>query len=154
MDAIMRRLQRGFTVVEMLVAIAVAGLLVSLVYGAIRVGQRSVSALDSRVEQSELMRIGWQFIHDAITHAGPAADPASAGAAWYAASVADEAATPVDGDTIDSMKNPRQRVRHRSSKRFWSSDSTSCGSNISARPNAVSRPTGRANGATRVGCPI
>ena len=72
----MRRLQRGFTVVEMLVAIAVAGLLVSLVYGAIRVGQRSVSALDSRVQQSELMRIGWQFIHSAIAHAGPAVDPA------------------------------------------------------------------------------
>ena len=72
----MRRLQRGFTVVEMLVAIAVAGLLVSLVYGAIRVGQRSVSAVDSRVQQSELMRIGWQFIHHAIAHAGPAVDPA------------------------------------------------------------------------------
>ena len=72
----MRRLQRGFTVVEMLVAIAVAGLLVSLVYGAIRVGQRSVTALDNRVEQSELMRIGWQFIHAAIAHAGPARDPA------------------------------------------------------------------------------
>ena len=72
----MRRLQRGFTVVEMLVAIAVAGLLVSLVYGAIRVGQRSVSALDSRVEQSELMRIGWQFVHAAIAHAGPVLDPA------------------------------------------------------------------------------
>ncbi len=72
----MRRLQGGFTVVEVLVAIAVAGLLVSLVYGAIRVGQRSVSALDSRVDQSELMRIGWQFIHTAIAHAGPAVDPA------------------------------------------------------------------------------
>lgn len=72
----MRRPQHGFTVVEMLVAIAVAGLLVSLVYGAIRVGQRSVSAVDSRVEQSELMRIGWQFIHSAIAHASPAVDPA------------------------------------------------------------------------------
>lgn len=72
----MRQLQRGFTVVEMLVALTVAGLLVSLVYGSIRVGQRSVSALDRRVAQSELMRIGWQFIHDAIAHAGPVVDPA------------------------------------------------------------------------------
>ena len=72
----MRQLQHGFTVVEMLVALAVAVLLVSLVYGAIRVGQRSASAVDSRVEQSDLMRIGWQFVHDTIAHAGPAKDPA------------------------------------------------------------------------------
>lgn len=63
--------QRGFTLVEMLVALSVASLLVGLVYGAIRVGQRSVSAMASQVEQSEVMRIGWQFLHDALTRAQP-----------------------------------------------------------------------------------
>jgi len=72
----MNRVQRGFTLVEMLVALAVAALLVSLVYGSIRVGQRSVRALDHQVEQFELMRIGWQFVREAIAHAGPAVDPA------------------------------------------------------------------------------
>ena len=57
----MRRAQRGFTLVEMLVALGIATLLVSLVYGSIRVGQRSARALDRQVEQAEVMRIGWQF---------------------------------------------------------------------------------------------
>lgn len=72
----MRRAQRGFTLVEMLVALGIATLLVSLVYGSIRVGQRSARALDRQVEQAEVMRIGWQFMHDAITRAGRTADPA------------------------------------------------------------------------------
>jgi general secretion pathway protein J len=76
MERAVRRRSRGFTLVEMLVALAVASLLVSLVYGAVRVGQRSASALDRQVAQSEVMRIGWQFIHDAVSHAVPALDPA------------------------------------------------------------------------------
>ncbi len=72
----MTRRAHGFTLVEMLVALSVAALLVSLVYGAIRVGQRSAQALDRQVEQGEVMRIGWRFIHEAISRAGPAADPA------------------------------------------------------------------------------
>jgi general secretion pathway protein J len=72
----MRGRQHGFTLVEMLVALSVAALLVSLVYGTIRVGQRSASALDRQVAQGEVMRIGWGFIHDAVSRAGPAADPA------------------------------------------------------------------------------
>jgi len=72
----MSRAPRGFTLVEMLVALAVAALLVSLVYGAVRVGQRSVYALDRQVGHLELMRIGWQFVREAIAHASPADDPA------------------------------------------------------------------------------
>lgn len=66
---------RGFTLVEMLVAIAVSALLVSLVYGAVRIGQRSVNAMNSQTDNTEVMRIGWQFIHDAITRARPASTP-------------------------------------------------------------------------------
>lgn len=69
------RASRGFTLVEMLVAISVAALLVSLVYGAVRVGQRSAAAVDQRIDQAEVMRIGWQYIHGAIVRARPVADP-------------------------------------------------------------------------------
>lgn len=62
---------RGFTLVEMLVAISVAALLVSLVYGSVRVGQRSAAALNGRIEGTEVMRIGWQYLHGALTRARP-----------------------------------------------------------------------------------
>ena len=71
----MSRGVRGFTLVEMLVAISVAALLVSLVYGAVRVGQRSADALDERIEGAEVMRIGWQYLHGALTRARPVLDP-------------------------------------------------------------------------------
>jgi general secretion pathway protein J len=67
--------QRGFTLIEMLVAISVAALLVSLVYGAVRVGQRSSNALVTTIEDTEVMHIGWQFLHDAVTRARPVSDP-------------------------------------------------------------------------------
>ncbi len=67
--------QRGFTLVEMLVALSVSALLVSLVYGSVRVGQRSAAALGVQAEEAEVMRIGWQFLHDALAQARPVADP-------------------------------------------------------------------------------
>lgn len=69
------RAQCGFTLIEMLVAISVAALLVSLVYGAIRVGQRSAHALSAQAEESEIMLIGWRFLHDAVTRSRPLGDP-------------------------------------------------------------------------------
>ena len=71
----MRPNSNGFTLVEMLVALSVAALLVSLVYGAVRIGQRSAQAVDRQAESSEIMRIGWQFLHDAITRARSVLDP-------------------------------------------------------------------------------
>jgi general secretion pathway protein J len=67
--------QRGFTLVEMLIALSVSALLISLTYGAVLVGQRSAQALNTRVVQSEVMRIGWQFISEAITRARPVSNP-------------------------------------------------------------------------------
>jgi general secretion pathway protein J len=67
--------QRGFTLVEMLVALSVAALLVSLVYGSVRVGQRSAAALGVQAEEAEVMRIGWEFLRQAIAQARPMADP-------------------------------------------------------------------------------
>jgi general secretion pathway protein J len=59
----------------MLVSISVAALLVSLVYGAVRIGQRSADALNGQVEAGEVMRIGWQYLHGALTRARPVPDP-------------------------------------------------------------------------------
>jgi len=71
----MRRRLGGFTLVEILVALSVSALLVSLVYGAVRVGQRSARALGVHTTQAEVMRIGWQFLHNALTQARPVPDP-------------------------------------------------------------------------------
>lgn len=72
---VLRRMQRGFTLIEMLAALSVASLLVGLVYGAVRIGQRSVSAMDAQIEQSDIMRIGWEFLHDALSRALPMPNP-------------------------------------------------------------------------------
>ncbi|MCB1773540.1 MAG: prepilin-type N-terminal cleavage/methylation domain-containing protein [Gammaproteobacteria bacterium] len=61
--------QRGFTLVEMLVALSVAALLVTLVYGGIRVVHRTVNATDALIENNEIMRISWQFLHSALSRA-------------------------------------------------------------------------------------
>lgn len=70
----MRR-QRGFTLVEMLVAISVSALLVSLAYGAVRIGQRSATAVDQQRDAAEVMRVGWHFIHAALSRARAFPDP-------------------------------------------------------------------------------
>ena len=63
--------QRGFTLVEVLVGLSVATLLFGLVYGTVRLGHRSASGLNDQVTENEVMRIGWQFLHDAISRARP-----------------------------------------------------------------------------------
>ena len=63
--------QSGFTLVEVLVGLSVAALLFGLVYGTVRLGQRSAGGLNDRVVENEVMRIGWQFLHDAISRARP-----------------------------------------------------------------------------------
>ncbi len=67
--------QKGFTLVELLVALSVSALLISLVYGVVVIGQRSVHSVGARAAESEQMRIGWQFIDAAITRAQPVNDP-------------------------------------------------------------------------------
>jgi len=71
------RQQGGFTLAEMLIALAVSALLVSLVYSALRIGMRSWEASQQRVDQVDSMRIGWQFLHQALSGARPISDPLS-----------------------------------------------------------------------------
>lgn len=70
-------MQRGFTLVELLVALSVSALLISLVYGVVVLAQRSALSVNERAAQSEQMRIGWQFIDAAIARAQPVNDPAN-----------------------------------------------------------------------------
>jgi general secretion pathway protein J len=66
---------RGFSLVEMLVALSVSAVLISLVYGVVVLAQRSTQAVNDRAALSEQMRIGWQFIDAAIARAQPVTDP-------------------------------------------------------------------------------
>jgi general secretion pathway protein J len=59
----------------MLVAISVASILIGLVYGTVRIGQRSASAAEASVEATEVMRIGWEFLQDAVRRARPMGNP-------------------------------------------------------------------------------
>lgn len=60
---------RGFTLLEMLVAISVLTVLVSLVYGMLRMGSRSWESSATRIEATETMRIGWSFLQRALNNA-------------------------------------------------------------------------------------
>lgn len=71
----MIRRERGFTLVEMLAALAVSALLISLVYGAIIVAQRSAQAVQREVDRSETMHIAWAFLERAIAQARVVANP-------------------------------------------------------------------------------
>lgn len=71
----MSRTQRGFTLVEVLVALSVSALLIGLVYGVVVLGQRSTQAVEKRAADAEVMRIGWHYLHDAITRIRPVSNP-------------------------------------------------------------------------------
>ena len=67
--------QRGFTLMEMTIALVVSALLVSLAYGALRIGVRGWEAANTRVDQVDTMRVGWQFLHQALSNTRAVADP-------------------------------------------------------------------------------
>jgi len=71
----MNRRQRGFTLVELLIALAASGLLISLTYGSIVLGQRSAQALQAQVADSDTLMISWQLLQDAIAGARPIQNP-------------------------------------------------------------------------------
>lgn len=69
--------QRGFTLAEMLVALTLSVLLVSLVYAAMRIGMRSWESTQDTVAKVDAQRIAWLFLHSALGDARPATDPRS-----------------------------------------------------------------------------
>ena len=70
----MRRRQSGFTLLEMMVAVMVLTVLAVLVYGMLRIGMRAWETGMERVAESDLTRIGWQFVHGSL---GAARSPPS-----------------------------------------------------------------------------
>jgi general secretion pathway protein J len=65
----MTRRQGGFTLLEILVAVMVLSVLAALVYGMLRLGMRSWEAATTRIEASELTRIGWTFVQSSLNDA-------------------------------------------------------------------------------------
>lgn len=62
---------KGFTLVEVLVAISVSALLIALAYGSVLIGQRSANTLFLEAEKFETMQTGWHFLADALRRAIP-----------------------------------------------------------------------------------
>ena len=65
----------GFTLLEMLVALSVMGLLFSLLYSSVYLGMRSWESAQERVAGMDRLRISWRFIHRALSQVKPISDP-------------------------------------------------------------------------------
>jgi len=57
---------RGFTLIELLIALTLVSLIVSLLFGSLRLASRSWDAVDRRADHSAEMRQVWRFLHDRL----------------------------------------------------------------------------------------
>lgn len=71
--------QQGFTLVEVLSALAISGILISLAYGAVVVVQRSAEAVYEQAQRTETLLIARDFIHRTLQRTQPFADPDNPG---------------------------------------------------------------------------
>lgn len=65
---------RGFTLLEMLLAISLLVLLTGLAYGTLRIGVRGWEAADVQADHEDALRVGWPFLHQALEAARPEQD--------------------------------------------------------------------------------
>jgi general secretion pathway protein J len=70
-------LQRGFTLLEMLLAISLLVLLAGLAYGTLRIGVRGWETADAQADREDALRVGWPFLHQTLEDARVEVDPAS-----------------------------------------------------------------------------
>ena len=68
---------RGFTLLEMLLAISLLTLLAGLAYGTLRIGVRGWEAADAQADREDALRVGWPFLHQTLEGARPDLDPTS-----------------------------------------------------------------------------
>lgn len=62
---------RGFTLLELLVALMVFAALATLVYGTVRIGSRSWQAGTARIDEADALRVGWSFVQRALSNSRP-----------------------------------------------------------------------------------
>ncbi|MES9958210.1 MAG: prepilin-type N-terminal cleavage/methylation domain-containing protein [Sedimenticola sp.] len=67
--------QGGFTLLEVIVALSISALLVSLVYGTVRIASRSWEAGQAHIELTDTKRIGWRFLQQTLNRARHITDP-------------------------------------------------------------------------------
>ncbi|HHH38724.1 MAG TPA: prepilin-type N-terminal cleavage/methylation domain-containing protein [Sedimenticola sp.] len=65
--------QRGFTLIELLIALALIGLILSMLFGAIRLGNRTWDSTEHRAGRSAEQRLVWQFVGTLVEQARPLA---------------------------------------------------------------------------------
>jgi len=66
-----KKYKTGFTLIEMLVAISLFLLLVSIGYGALRTGTRSMEAADNGIDKMNTIRISWNIMNRSLNRAVP-----------------------------------------------------------------------------------
>lgn len=60
---------RGFTLLEMLLAVSLLVLLAALAYGTLRLGVRGWESAGEHTDQDDALRVAWPFLHEAISGA-------------------------------------------------------------------------------------
>lgn len=73
------RPQAGFTLMELLIALTLLALLLTLLFSGMRLANRSWDAADARNEQAVEMRMVWRFIDQQIGQAAPLTRPTPEG---------------------------------------------------------------------------
>lgn len=63
--------QRGFTLLELLIALALVGLMVSLLFGALRFSGKAWNSTEDHGERDAGMRLVWQYLSDRLQQAEP-----------------------------------------------------------------------------------
>ncbi len=86
------RRARGFTLLELLVALTVFTVLAGLVYGMVRMGSRSWQDGMARIDAADALRIGWRFVQDSLSDSRPepTGDPEVPGVRFTGAAAAVE----------------------------------------------------------------
>ena len=77
--------QRGFTLLELLISLALIGLMVVLLFGALRFGSLAWDASEARLDRDTTISLAWQYLSDRFRNAHnlSAPIPSSSGAHFF-----------------------------------------------------------------------